>query len=556
MKTCILRACFGLLLIYWQPALAQLRCADPLAFSVVTQPGRIEWQKFPDFTLPFPVIFGGPRLGDTNAQPLKHGFSEIVFVDDSEFYRVVQPNQRALEWTGFAFGLNQPWETAESPWNNNLPAYHARWNQWLRDVSGGLKTASGKYDLQAARIMVDIERIQETNVRILRLKTDPTTPAVYKTLTDSEFLLRYKRDMVTLYAQSLQYIRDNADLTNVPMTTYGDVPIRNTYLNVVGNSWADWTTNPARVHYLMQDTTTFSKPTGPFEQQLDYLTPSAYYFYDYPNRLAPDYLAYLLFQVEANRAWSRKPVVPFVWMRYHDSGDFYPNFIQPFMAEATAIFPFFSGANGLWLWDIPGFADPNSTLYRPTEVYAPYEHFVHGLYRLSQFSDMFTGAYELVIETPARDLMDAQKPVWRGVVKDNKILIAAQNPYATTDAQTTSVVIRYRNWQQTITLTGRQTYLCQFDLSITATEPTAPDDVQVFPNPGHTTLTVSLGSGLPLPYPTTLALHDLTGRIVRQQAVAGEQTLVDVRGLSAGVYVLRVGEGAGAVHRRVVVAPL
>ncbi len=541
-----------LLLLLWQPALGQFRCADPLAFSVVTQPGRVEWQKFPEFSLPFPVIFGGPRLGDSNAQPLKHGFSEIVFVDDSEFYRVVQPKQRALEWTGFAFGLNQPWETAESPWNNNLPAYRARWNQWLRDVSGGLKTASGKYDLQAARIMVDIERIQETDVRILRLKTDPTTPTAYKTLTDSEFLLRYKRDIVTLYAQSLQYIRDNADLTNVPMTTYGDVPIRNTYLNVVGNSWADWSTNPTRVHYLVQDTTSFSKPTGPFEQQLDYLTPSAYYFYDYPNRLAPDYLAYLLFQVEANRAWSNKPVVPFVWMRYHDSGDFYPNFIQPFMAEATAIFPFFSGAKGLWLWDIPGFADPVSTIYRPTEVYAPYEHFVHGLYRLSRFSDMFTGSYELVIETPARDLMDAQKPVWRGVAKDNKILIAAQNPYAT-DAQTTSVVVRYKNWQQTITLTGRQTYLCQFDLSVTATEPAGPDAVEVSPNPAHTTLTVSLAPSRT--YPATLTLHDLTGRVVRQRAVEGQETVFDVRGLATGVYVLRVGEGASAVRRRVMVTP-
>jgi hypothetical protein len=553
MKIAVYSFLFGILLVCCrQSALAQLRCADPLAFSVVTQPGRIEWQKFPDFTLPFPIIFGGPRLGDSNAQPLKHGFSQIVFVQDAEFYRLVQPNQRALEWSGFAFGLNQPWETAESPWNNNLAAYRSRWDQWLRDVSGGLKTASGKYDLQAARMMVDIERIQETDPRILRLKTDPTTPAAYKTLTDSEFLLRYKRDMVGLYAQSLQYIRDNADLTNIPMTTYGDVPIRNTYLNVVGNSWADWTTNPARVHYLVQDTTSFSKATGPFEQQLDYLTPSAYYFYDYPNRLAPDYLAYLLFQVEANRAWSSKPVMPFVWMRYHDSGDFYPNFIQPFMAEATAIFPFFSGAKGLWLWDIVGFPDPASTLYRPNDVYAAYEHFVHGLYRLSRFSDMFTGDYELVIETPARDLMDAQKPVWRGVVKDNKILIAAQNPYAT-DAQTTSVVVRYKNWQQTITLTGRQTYLCQFDLSVTATEPTGSDAVQVFPNPAHTTLTVSLAPSKT--YPATLTLHDLTGRVVRQQAVEGQETVFDVRGLATGVYVLRVGDGASAVRRRVVVAP-
>jgi Secretion system C-terminal sorting domain len=532
-------------------ALGQLRCADPLAFSVLTQPGRIEWQKFPEFTLPFPVIFGGPRLGDVNAQPLKHGFSQIVFVQDSEFYQTVQPNQRALEWSGFAFGLNQPWETAESPWNNNITAYRARWNQWLLDVSGGQKTASGKYNLQAARMMVDIERIQETDTRILKLKTDPTTPAAYKNLTDSEFLLRYKRDIVGLYAQSLQYIRNNADLSNVPLSTYGDVPIRNTYLNVIGNSWADWTTNPARVHYLVQDTTSFSRANGPFEQQLDYLTPSAYYFYDYPNRLAPDYLAYLLFQVEANRAWSSKPVLPFVWMRYHDSGDFYPNFIQPFMAEATAIFPFFSGAKGLWLWDVPGFTDSKSGIYRPNDVFAAYEHFVHGLYRLSKFADMFTGSYELVIETPARDLMDTQKPVWRGVVKDNKILIAAQNPYAT-ETQTTNVVVRYKNWQQIIVLTGRQTYLCQFDLSVTATDPITAE-VQISPNPAQTSFTISLAQ--PLANTTPLSLHNLSGQMIRQTVMQGQKAEIDVRGLATGVYILRIGAGAEAVRRRVLVLP-
>ena len=94
------------------------------------------------------------------------------------------------------------------------------------------------------------------------------------------------------------------------------------------------------------------------------------------------------------------------------------------MAEATAIFPFFSGAAGLWLWE-----DPTLEATR-TDNQAAYEHFTHGLYRLSRFADQFQGPHELVIETPARDLMDKQLPVWRGVVKDNTILVAAQNPYA------------------------------------------------------------------------------------------------------------------------------
>lgn len=537
----------GLLLGLWLqlagPLRAQQQCADPLNFTPVTQTNRIEWDKFPTFTLPFAIIYSGPRFGDMQGSPLRHGFSHLDRINDGEFGRTVQPAQRAIPYYGIATGLNQPWETIDSPWANDLNAYRAKWNQWLRDVSGGTRNAAGKYVIQASRLTIDVERIAESDTRILRVKQEASVPAVYRQLSDADFIAAYKKAIRNLYAESLRYLRDNADLSGIVVSSYSDTPILNTYLNVIGNSWTDWSTNLSRVNYLVKDSTERAVG-GPFYAQLDALSPSAYYYYDYPNPLASDYLAYLLFQVEANRAWSNKPVVPWVWLRYHNSTSLYPRFIQPFMAEATAIFPFFSGAAGLWLWE-----EPNVELSR-NDVYSAYEHFTHGLYRLSRFADMFQGGYELVIETPARDLMDKALPVWRGVAKGNAILIAAQNPYAA-DGQATTLTVRYKSWQQTISLTGRQVYLCKFDMgTVTATEPTAAD-VQVFPNPTASELTVSFGQ-LPT-IPTEMALMTTTGRVVSRATVKAARETLNVAALPAGVYFLRISSDRGNQTKKIVI---
>lgn len=533
----------GLWVGAYRPALAQPSCADRLSFTPVSQPNRIEWDKFPDFTLPFPVIYSGPRFGDTNGSPLRHGFSHLDRLSDGEFGTVVQARQRVLIYYGIATGLNQPWETIDSPWANDLNAYRAKWHQWLSDVAGGAKNAEGKYIVQAGRLTIDVERIAESDARILRLRPDPRVPDTYRILSDADFVAAYKRDIRNLYAECLRYLRQNADLTGLTVSSYADTPILNAYLNVPGNTWADWTTNLNRVNYLVKDSTG-RMVGGPFYTQLDALSPSAYYYYDYPNPLAKDYLAYLLFQVEANRAWSSKPVVPWVWLRYHNSTPYYPNFIQPFMAEATAIFPFFSGAAGLWLWD-----EPNSGQGR-NDVFAAYEHFTHGLYRLSRFADMFRGPYELVIETPARDLMDGQLPVWRGVAKGTQILIAAQNPYAD-DGQKTGLTVRYKTWQQRIELTGREVYLCRFDMgTVTATEP-AIADVQVFPNPTASELHVSFGQ-IPT-IATELMLLNTAGRVVSRVSAKAIRETLNVAALPAGLYFLRITSGSGSQTRKIVI---
>ena len=534
----------GCSLLLTTPLRAQQECADRLNFTPVSQPNLIEWSKFPDFTLPFPVIYGGPRFADSQASPLRHGFSHLVDVKDSEYGSLVKASQRAVVYYGVATGLNQPWGDIESPWGNDLNAYRAKWDQFLSGLAGGQKNGAGLYVLPVSRFALDIERFLETDSRILKLKTDTRVPAQYRSLTDADFVASYKKAMRNLYAEAIRYMRQRADFTNVSMTSYADTPVLNTYLNVPTFSWADWTTKLSLTNYMVQDSLGRGIG-GPYYEQLDALSPSDYYYYDYPNPLAPDYLAYLLFHVEVNRAWSSKPVVPWVWLRYHDSSTSFPNFIQPFMAEATAIFPFFSGASGLWLWDNPTLASTR------TDSYAAYEHFTHGLYRLSRFADMFQGAYELVIETPARDLMDKQLPVWRGVAKDNKILIAAQNPYAA-DGQKTSLTVGYKGWQQVIELMGREVYLCRFDRgTVTAAEPVLAD-ISMFPNPVQGTLMVSFGQ-LPT-HPTTLTLLNTNGQPVVMKRVSSAKQPIDVSQLPAGLYVLRIQNETGIQTKNVLIS--
>lgn len=533
----------NLLLSPLNRVMGQQQCADRLPFTPVTQTNQIEWSKFPDFSLPFPVIYGGPRFTDNQASPLRHGFSQLVDVKDNEYGALVKPAQRAVVYYGVATGLNQPWETIESPWSNDLNGYRAKWGRFLADLSGGQKNGAGLYVLPVNRLALDIERFQETDSRILKLKTDTRVPQTYRNLSDAEFVAAYKKAMRNLYAEAARYIRQHADLTGISLTSYADTPVLNTYLNVPTFPWADWSTSLARTNYMVQDSAGRGIG-GPFYEQLDALSPSAYYYYDYPNPLAQDYLAYLLFQVEVQRAWSRKPVVPWVWLRYHDSSSSALQFIQPFMAEATAIFPFFSGAAGLWLWENPTLAPAR------TENYAAYEYFTHGLYRLSRFADMWQGTYELVIETPARDLMDKQLPVWRGVANGNQILVAAQNPYAAEGAKT-SLTVRYKSWQQTISLTGREVYLCRFDMgTVTAIDPGLPE-VTVYPNPTESSLIVSFGQ-LPSS-PIELTLLNTTGQTVLKTQVNSVKQFVSLPSLPAGVYMLRIQNEAGSQTKKIVI---
>jgi hypothetical protein len=532
-----------LLLNLWLagPTLAQ-DCPAPPKATPSTQPGTINWRQFPEFSLPFTTIYGGPRLGDSERLPLRRGFSHLATFAGND-NAALPPNQRALLWYGLAFGTIQPWSEIESPFANDLGVFREKWRRELRDLANLFDDSRGRDVPNVDILNPDIERDIVTDRSILALKTDPRVPAPLRQFDDATFITRYQREMQKLYAEPLKFTRESG--FSGKLCTYGDAPIRNTFINVDGNSWQDWTTNPARLNYLFRDSLT-NATGGPFYQALSLLTPSAYYCYDYPNSLSGNYLSYLLFQIEANVARSPKDVVPFLWLHYTDACGNINRPIRAWMAEATAIFPFFSGAKGFWLWENPvrfgELAGANLSVY---------EHFVNGLYRLSQFRDFFEGNYQLYLPKPARDHFADRDAVWRGVVKGNRILVAAQNPYAD-DGRTTTLPIRFGDWQTTISLTGTDVFLCAFTLP----EGTGSRSLSVFPNPVQTTFTARYTSAFAVS--GTVQLFDRTGRLLREQPVQSAQpatldSAMSVRGLPAGLYLVRVVDGGTVLSQKLVV---
>lgn len=511
-------------------------CQPGYVLNPVTTNNSIEWSKFPEFSLPFKVIYSGPRFGDTQSQPLKHGFSHIAAFSGPEPGSLTA-SQRAALWYGVATSSgNQPWadNNLRSPWGNDTAAYRSYWDNYASTVTS--------VDV----VCLDIERMQREDRDILALKSNTQIPQNYRSLSDADFLATYKRDMRWWYTEAANRLR--AKGVKASLTSYSDVPIRNTWLNITANSWQDWTTNLARTHYLMQDNA--GKIGGNFYNAMDFLSPSPYYYYGYDHPIGKDYLSYLLFSIESNAAWSNKPIIPFVWLRVHDSYDKNIPLITDFMAEATAIFPFFSGAKGLWLWENPFLSAERQ------ENYGPYEHFIYGLYRLSQFKDMLDGNYQLVIPMSARDNMEQQNPVWRGIVKGQNILIAAQNPYAA-DGATTSITVSYQNWARNITLKGKEVFLCKFDLndSVNGVEPLL-DMVNVYPNPASRELNVSL-AGINGVTDVEFALTNSKGQSFLQQklkAFAGEsKTSIPLPKLPSGIYFARFTTVNRTVIKKVVI---
>jgi len=518
------------------PRLFAQECQPAYILNPVTANNTIEWGKFPEFSLPFKIIYNATRFGDTQSQPLKHGFSHLATFSGPEPGSLNIAN-RALIWYGVATSSgNQPWgdNTLRSPWGNDTAAYRSFWDSYAETAKG--------YDI----ICMDIERMQREDRDILALKSNSRIPQNYRNLSDADFLATYKRDMRWWYTEAANRLRMKG--ITAPLSSYSDVPVRNTWLNITANSWQDWTTNTGRTHYLVQDNA--GKIGGSFYNAQQFLTPSPYFYYGYDNPIGKDYLSYLLFNIEVNRAWSDKPIIPFVWMRIHDSYDPNTPLIAPFVAEATAIFPFFCGAKGLWLWENPGFPGNRQ------ENYASYERFIYGLYRLSAFKDMFEGNYELVIRQSARDLMEAQSPIWRGVVKGSDILIAAQNPYAADNAET-EIVVSHQKWIKSIKLKGKEVFLCKFDLNdtVNSAEPHL-SDAFVYANPVQFEMNVVL-SGINGVTDVAFSLLNIRGQVVAEKqlkAIAGEtREKIDLPRLAAGIYFARFKTENRTITKKVVI---
>jgi Secretion system C-terminal sorting domain len=513
---------------------AQENCPSALTdFRATTQNKKINWEQFPKFSLPFTLIYGGPRFADSPHKPLEHGFTQLSSPFAERDFYLPKHQQAFLDYGTAYTNQRQPWETVKSPWGNNIELYKNKYNN-LYDSYWGVFESSQKTGVIASNLFVfDIERQHKSNDSILVLKNHESTPTEIKNLTNQQFIKKYNEDLQKMYALPFEIFKEKG-VQSPAIAGYSDAPILNTFINIQAFSWEKWTKDPSVINPLVYD---YSKKTvgGPLYEQQSVLMPSAYYYFDYPSAFAPEYLSYLLFQIEANRAWSSKNIIPFVWLRYSFNPEVVKKPIRWWMAEATAIFPFFSGASGLWLWEDP-------TIFSEDANLSNYEYFTKGLYRLSEHKEMFVGDYQLVIEESAHALNASRKPIWRGISNGNYLLVAAHNPYAKTENEVISLEIKYKNWSKTIQLKGHETYLCKFDLSIQANE-TPSISSSFFPNPSTNEIHFQED------YDPTATLISNDGKVIREVKI--ENRKATITSFPSGNYILKVRKGKEEISKKI-----
>jgi hypothetical protein len=408
---------------------------------------EVEIESIKAKTLPFILIYGGVQVRNVDHLLTKGGFSHIMLGSSyGEYRKMIAPQNRVILWTGIAQGDKDcPWAIDKSPWGNNLVDFEPR---WARRLSGFAKNYGETSVAPAADfIVLDIES-ERQGKGVDRLRTEGKVSAELKSLNPSQFAAAYERGMRELSASAVHFLKARTGPATTKYSSYGDVPIPRNWYGIPKSSWADWQTDPALGNFMGMEGPGINNP---FAAELNVNTPSAYCFFPTGQNLA-----YMLFQVEANKARSKKDLVLFVTPRFVGKKT-YGNPISSQLAEATAIFPFFSGADGLWLWE----TSKDRLKKTETEVLPSYRGFFRGLERLSKYKDFFIGDYQLHIPETAHALFSSKKPVWRAVIKGGKILVVAQNPYAK-EGEETVLSLEYGSWKKEVTLKGKEILLQHF----------------------------------------------------------------------------------------------
>jgi hypothetical protein len=437
-------------------------------FQDVQQNGELNWDKFPEFKLPsrYQIVYQGPRfIDDTQQKPLKHGFSHLATFN-LPYDSSVPFENRAGFSSGIPINSGQPWGTpCLDPWNNNVKAIDQKILEYAGHCEFFKECISRNYKTPYSLFVHDFESSAPENW-ILPLRSQGCFPQ-YGHLTNNQFVALYKKGMINLHGQLMKYTREQLAGVDTKISLYGESPIPHIYESIAELSMDAYKLNSV-TNYLLQDTTLTFSNSSPVMKYNDFMTPWCYYHYRYDeNGVAGKkgawsylFLPHLLFSIEAQKFWTSKSIIPFVQMRVQpgEGGDtdLINKNIDPEMAEATAIFSILGGGQGVWIWDqinTPIRQDPNSH-----RNYKPYEHFVGGLYRLSRFNDIIESPDALYAPINARDLAGTRVPVVRGMIKGDRILIAAMATDVDANA-ITKVPVAYQSWRDTITLKGREIFL-------------------------------------------------------------------------------------------------
>lgn len=186
------------------------------------------------------------------------------------------------------------------------------------------------------------------------------------------------------------------------------------------------------------------------DRYVDFYIASIYAFYD-----SPEMIFYMATNVEESYLRTRqlgdKPLFAYESLQLQDKEH---RELEPYLAEAMAILPFFSGAKGIVLFGYepqlkPGDGPP---------PYATLSLFMQSLNRVANLSDKISKA-RLVIDEPAYVLWKEKRPLIRQLImNDGECIVMAINPWQE-ETDETNTPIRCGNTTLQVTMRGRHTTL-------------------------------------------------------------------------------------------------
>lgn len=387
--------------------------------DIVSAQSKHDWSNLPRVAMERTGVFWNVidrSNGENDREALARGFLPLTILGT---YADYPGNQK--EHIGYFLGKH-----AVNPWNK--PPYFERIIRRNIDETG----SSGTY-------VHDIEFDFEQDTA--KAWSDAATRAASGAPDLAAFDDAYFKEWASWFWQPAKWTKERYPGTRVGF--YGPQPFRRDYWGISGkdakqidgthvNDWRLW---------------------RHIEPYVDFYVASIYVFY-----ARPDSVFYMAANVEENyvrtRALGDKPVYAYEWLRYHDGNWREGNReVDPYLVEAMAIIPYFSGAKGIVLWGYEPQLKPG--MGRP---YATLPLYMQTLARVAKLSDKIGGG-KLEIDEPAHVLWNAKRPlIRRVVVSPTECVIMAINPWQGDDATSRASVTCGARAHE-IQLDGRHTAL-------------------------------------------------------------------------------------------------
>jgi hypothetical protein len=237
------------------------------------------------------------------------------------------------------------------------------------------------------------------------------------------FASAYYKKWAEWFWLPLKWTKEEYPVSSVGL--YGVQPFRRDYYGISGRD----ATQIDGTHWSDKELWAY------IDHYVDFYIASVYIFYD-----KPDSVFYVASNIEENfrrtRSYGNKPVYAYEWLRYHSSNRLLEDQeVAPYLVEAMAIVPYFSGAKGVVLWGYePQIKSGSVSPYKELPLYA------RSLERIAALSSEISRG-KFLNDRPAYELWNAKLPLIRRILVDSKeCVVMAINPWQGDDATTEQTV--------------------------------------------------------------------------------------------------------------------